>query len=188
MGSAFSFDKQNINIRRLGQSDIRLESKAHGEGTMEKVRQKEVQRFQDDLLGLNAHGIFVSLHSGIVGKGEVELEQLANGKFAVFLSNNNYDISIIHDFVQLFYRLDQICNVKQGSEEDVSIKVSPETMRRVQLYLKDFTGKVSTIKSHLKEGLSVLNEMTFDMIERALMGKMSVVASPSTPPESAAES
>ncbi|MGQ3144835.1 hypothetical protein, partial [Rhizobium oryzihabitans] len=73
----------DICIKRIGHPDVRVEVKSHGEQSGEKVRAKEVIRFQNDLLGLNTHGIFVSVYSGIVGKGEVELEPLANGKFAV---------------------------------------------------------------------------------------------------------
>jgi hypothetical protein len=34
------------------------------------------------------HGIMVSLHGGTVGRCGVEVEQLRNGLFAVFLSTN----------------------------------------------------------------------------------------------------
>ena len=184
----------DINIRRIGHADVRLESKAHGEGTGEKVRAKEVLRFQSDLLGLNAHGIFVSLYSGIVGKGELEIEQLANGKFAVYLSNNKYDVGIIQDMLLLLYRLDKITSGAaggdgEGEESEPVIRVPQETMRRVQLFLKDFAGKVAVTKTHLKDSLSLLSELTFDLLERMLLGqavplKDEVLSPPlpSTPP------
>jgi hypothetical protein len=181
----------DINIRRIGHADVRLESKAHGEGTGEKVRAKEVMRFQSDLLGRNAHGIFVSLYSGIVGKGELEIEQLANGKFAVYLSNNKYDVGIIQDMLLLLYRLDKITSgagggSAGGDEAESVIRVTQETMRRVQLFLKDFAGKVAVTKTHLKDSLSLLSELTFDLLERMLLGQaVSLKADdePSTPPQ-----
>lgn len=170
----------DLNIKKLGHTDVRLESKAHGEGTGEKVRAKEVARFQSDLLNMNAHGIFVSLHSGIVGKGEIEIDVLANGRFAVYLSNNKYDTGIIQDMLNLIYRLDRVKGVRgvhnQGSEgefrqeDEDCVRVSLETMQRVKLYLKDFGGKVSTLRTHLKEGIAILNELTFETVERMLLG------------------
>lgn len=167
----------DINIRRLGHADVRLESKAHGEGTGEKVRAKEVARFQSDLMGLNVNGIFVSLHSGIVGKGEMEIDQLSNGKFAVYLSNNKYDVGVIHDMLMLLYRLDKITAAAAGEGDaaiDDTIKVPQETMRRVQMYLKDFAGKVAVTKTHLKDSMSLLSELTFDVLERLLLGQLTV--------------
>lgn len=159
----------DINIRRLGFPDVRVESKAHGEGTGEKVRVKETVRFQSDLLAMNSHGIFVSLFSEIAGKGKIEFEVLPNNKLAVYLSNNNYDVDMIHDVLQLIYRVDSITQA-QGGGEGGHVKIAPESMARVQLYLKDFAVKVQTTKTHLKESLSLLNELTFDLIERVLMG------------------
>jgi hypothetical protein len=169
-GQAHSCD---IVVKRLNCPDIRIECKNHGEQTNEKVRAKEVSRFQNDLLGLNTHGIFVSLHAGIVGKGEVELEQLANGNFAVYLSNNQYDVGIISDMVALLYRLDKIIRQRESGDEGqgVVIKVSAESMQRARLYLQDFGSKVSKTKTHLKESIALLNEITFDMVERILLGQ-----------------
>jgi hypothetical protein len=165
-GQAHSCD---ICVRRVGHPDVRIESKAHGEQTGEKVRNKEVERFRSDLLGLSAHGIFVSLHSGIVGKGELELEQLSNGKFAFYLSNNNYDVSVIHDVVALVHRLDEVLARHDGDDGSL-IRVRAETMKRCQLHLKDFSGRVASAKTHLREALNLLSELTFDTIERELLG------------------
>lgn len=82
-GTAHACD---INIRRLGFPDVRVESKAHGELTGEKVRVKETNKFQSDLLAMNSHGIFVSLYSEIAGKGKIEFEVLSNNKLAVSTS------------------------------------------------------------------------------------------------------
>ena len=59
----------DMNVKRIGHPDIRIESKAIGENTNEKVRTCAVEKFRNDLLSTDSHGIFVSLYSGIVGKG-----------------------------------------------------------------------------------------------------------------------
>jgi hypothetical protein len=165
----------DLLVRRLGHPDVRIESKAHGEQTGEKVRAKEVMRFRSDLLGLGSHGVFVSLHSGIVGKGEVELEQLSNGRFAVYLSNNGYDVGIIHDMLRVVYQLDALTgNADVAGEcpsgQSAAIRVGADVMRRVQLHLQDFGGKVALVKQHMKESVALLNELTFDRVELLLMG------------------
>ena len=163
----------DINISRIGHADVRVESKAHGEGTGEKVRTSEVEKFKRDLMGLNAHGIFVSLHSGIVGKGEVEFEQLSNGKFAVFLSNNRYDVGIMHDMVKTMHMLDRLFADARGEREEgenACVRVPRETMRRVQDYLRDFARRVSETKTHLKDSMALLSGLAFDQLESLLLG------------------
>jgi hypothetical protein len=162
----------DISVRRLGFPDVRIESKAHGQQSGEKVRSKEVERFREDLVSLNAHGIFVSLYSGIVGKGAIELEMLASGKLAVYLSNNGYDIDLIHDVLRLIYRIDRMGSPSDaGCRDDTTSRVvSNEALRRVQLYLKDFGVKVARVRTHLKDSISILSDMAFDAVERLLCG------------------
>lgn len=161
----------DISVKRLGHPEVRIENKAHGQGTNEKVRAKEVARFCSDMLGLQCHGVFVSQHAGIVGKGAIEVELLPNGRVAVFLSNCEYNVDIIYDMLQVIYRLDKIIGDRDSSEGNGgALRVTAEAMQRVTQYLKDFTTKVTTAKTHLRESLTLLSELTFDMIERVLMG------------------
>jgi hypothetical protein len=165
-GHSFSCD---IAIKREGQPTVRIESKAHGYGTQEKVRYKEVEKFQRDLLQANNHGIFVSLFSGIVGIGNVEVQQLPNSKFAVYLSNNHYDVETIIDMVQLLYKLD---NIVCGAKDDGShLRVTIEAMTRIKMCLQDYSKKINSVKAHMRDSIAILNEMQFDMIESVLMGQ-----------------
>ena len=164
----------DISIKRLGYPEIRVENKAHGLGTAEKVRAKEVARFCNDLLGLNCSGLFLSQHAGIVGKGECEVELLSNNRVAVFISNCNYNMDLVHDMLQVVYRLEKIISKHteaSGGDGNAYIRVTPEAMQRVGVYMKDFTNKVGTAKTHLRETLSLLSELTFDAMERVLMGQ-----------------
>jgi hypothetical protein len=156
----------DILIKRDGFPDIRIESKAHGRDSGDSVRVSEVKRFESDLLGLNNHGIFVSLYSGICGKGAIEIELLPNNKFAVYLSNNNYDGDIIKEMIQLIYRMDRFTT---GSESG-DIKISTDTMMRVKSYLTDFNRKIDELKISLKNNIRILNEITLDIIEKTLTG------------------
>ena len=169
----------DMRIKRLSHPEVRIESKAIGQETGEKCRHRDVAKFQSDLMGLNAHGIFVSLHAGIVGKSDVEVELMANNRFAVYLGNNNYNIDQINDMLQLIYRLDKV--VRRGCEdsEDADegfIRVSPEAMKRVTQYCKDFASKITAARNHMKESMGLLSELTLDAIEKVLLGQMAITA------------
>lgn len=161
----------DIVIRRLGDyPDVRIEAKAHGEESGQKVRSAEVKRFKDDLLGLHQHGIFVSLHTGIVGKGAVDIELLSNGKYAVFLSYNDYDGQTIYDLIQLIYQLDKH-TASDSRVVDDALRVTPEKLGKIQSYIRDYISKLTQIKTHLKESLSLISEMHLSAIEQVITGQ-----------------
>lgn len=152
----------DILVRRINFPDVRIECKAY----KDRVKTSEVQKFQSDVTRLSCHAIFVSLYSGICGKTNLELEQLANGKFAVYISNNNFDIDTVVEFIHLLYRLDSLTS----SDNNASLSISAESVSRVQALLSDFTKKLGTIKTHMKASLNLLNELTFDMVEKIITG------------------
>lgn len=156
----------DIAVKRSNYPTIRIDSKAVGANTTGKVKTSDVEKFQRDLLELNNHGIMVSLFSGIIGIGNVEIQQLPNGKFTVYLSNNNYDIDMIIDMIHLLYKLDGIVNSNEKSE---MLMLTTETMMRVKGYITDYTGKICSVKSHMKESINILNTIQFDLIEAALL-------------------
>ena len=159
----------DIVIKRDGYPDVRVESKAHGKETGENVRVAEVKKFESDLLALNNHGIFVSLYSGICGKGNFEIELLPNNKFAVYLANNNYDGDTITEVLRLIYKLDRFTS---GPDSD-NITISTDSMMRIKAYLTDFNRKIDDLKTSLKNSIRILNEITLDLVEKALTGHIS---------------
>ena len=162
-GIAHSCD---ILISRDNHPDIRIESKAHGQFNSDKVRTKEIEKFERDLLELNNHGIFVSIFADITGKGSIEINQLSNAKFAIYLSKNLYDCNIIIDMMYLLYKLDNIINT---TETNSNISLTPENILKIQNIIKLFTTKINTVKSSLKDSISVLNSISLDTIELILL-------------------
>lgn len=152
----------DILVKRDGYPDIRIESKAHNEN----VRVAEVKKFENDLLTLHNHGIFVSLYSGICGKNALEIELLPNNKFAVYLSNNNYDGDMITEIIRLIYTLDQFT----ASSDSENITISTDAMMRIKAYLTDFNRKIDELRTTLKSSIRILNEITLDLIEKTLTG------------------
>lgn len=152
----------DILVQRTGFPDIRVESKAHGRDNGRNVNPAEVRRFEADLLGLDSHGIFVSLYTGISGKGPIEIELLPTNKFAVYLSNNNFDGDTIKEYVNLIYKLDQFTNESDG------LTISADAILRIKNHLTDFSLKIASIKSSLKTTLATLSDISFDVIEKIL--------------------
>ncbi|MEW5314998.1 MAG: hypothetical protein WDW38_006455 [Sanguina aurantia] len=142
----------DISIKRLGHPEVRVECKAHGEQTGEKVRARETARFQSDL-------------------PDLAIEMLPTGKFAVYLGNNQYDVGVIECMLHLVYRLEAATvTTLDGRAGAGTVSVTPEAMQRVQLMLKSCGDKVHAIKVHLRSALTILTDMTFDMISRTLLG------------------
>jgi hypothetical protein len=173
-GLAHSCD---ILVQREDFADIRVECKAHGQTTGEKVRTKETEKFERDLLELNNHGIFVSIYTDIVSKGSIEIVQLPNAKFAIYLAKNMYDCDTIKDMIHLLYKLDDIITT---SNTNSNITLSPETILKIQNIIKTTAAKLNTVKNSLKESISVLSSIGLEQIEMALSNFQQDSAS--TPP------
>jgi len=156
----------DILIKCKNKPDIRIESKAHGLNNGEKVRQKEVEKFERDLIHTNNHGIFVSLYSNIVGKTSIDLIQLSNGKFAIYLSNNNYNIENIIDSMNIIYKIDSI--IQNSSNNDKFI-ISLETMTKLKSLINDNNTKINSVKLHLRDSINILNDLTLDMIDKLII-------------------
>jgi len=167
----------DILVQRDTLPDIRIESKAHGQHTGEKVRTKEIEKFERDLIELNNHGIFVSIYTDITGKGSIEINQLSNAKFAIYLSKNMYDCSIIIDMIYLLYKLD---NIITTSTNNSNITLSPENILKIQNIIKSFTAKINSVKTSLKDSISILNSITLEQIELILLEQLKQNNSSST--------
>lgn len=162
-GIAHSCD---LLIQKTDSPNIRIDNKAYGELNSRKVTTDEVNKFERDLLELNEHGICVSQFSDIVGKGSIEIKQLPNYKFAIYLANVNYNIPFIVDMLYLIYKLDAFT---ASNTSDSHISLTPDKIILIQNIIKDLTSKINSIKSTLKDTITQLNSLTFDSIELLLI-------------------
>ena len=117
---------------------------------------------------LDNHGIFVSLYSNIVGKGELELEQLSNGKFAIYLSNNAYNMDLIVDMIQLLYKIDKITDMHNA---EGGVILTTETMIRIQRIIKENNNKILSLKSHLRQCVQIVNDIELDIVTDIITGQ-----------------
>lgn len=156
----------DLNVRRQGRPDVRIEVKSHGELTGAKVGVKETTRFRSDLLSQNASGVFVSLYSDIVGIGKVEIQVLPNQKLAIFLSKNYFDVETISDMLQLIYTLESYMMRATGAADPDSdsgqvMRVGAEDMVTLQRHMDEYGEKVKTVIGSLRNSIILLKEMTF---------------------------
>ena len=129
------------------------------------MRTREIEKFERDLLENNNHGIFVSVYSDITGKGSVEITQLPNAKFAIYLSKNMYDCDMISDMIYLLYKLDDIIST---SATNSNLTLSPEMIMKIQNIVKSFAAKLTTVKTLLKDALALLNTIIMEQINMLL--------------------
>jgi hypothetical protein len=163
----------DIMVERMGYPTIRIESKAIGIDRNVKVPKVDVEKFKRDLIHTNNHGIMVSLHSGIVGIGKTEVTQLSNGKFAVYLSNNEYDIDIIVDMMHVIYKID---NAIKSTNSIDGVVVRNDDIARMRTYILDCVNKIQSAKNHLKESMRVLSDVHLEILERTIMGNSDGIA------------
>lgn len=157
-------------IHRLNYPPVRIEIKNHGKNTGEKVRTSHVEKFRRDLMECESSGILVSLHSAIVGRSDfLELEQLPNGKFAIYLPNNEYNMQIIIDMLHLIYRLESV--MKNDDDSSSHLQISKENLIKMENYLNDFALKISSVKNQMKQSLIILNEITVDVITNIIINQ-----------------
>ena len=155
----------DIVVKKIGHGDIHIDVKNY---SGEKVRQKEVDKFVSDLNGLDCSGIMISTNSGIVGKGDLEFEQLSCGKYAVYISSNKYDVDMMIEFIRILHVFENL------TKTDESISISIETMQTVKNMVIDMKKKMDRVKTSLKTSLSTLNDINIDVIETLVLGNVKV--------------
>lgn len=158
----------DIVVKKDTKPTIRIECKAIGEQNNSKVGNRDIEKFQRDLIEQNNHGILVSFYSGIVGMSDYEIQQLPNGKFAIYLSNNKYDVDFIIGMIHLLYKLDTyvICS----SEDKGQIVLTEDTLLRVREIVNKNNERINQLKSYAKDSINILNQMQLDMINKAILG------------------
>jgi hypothetical protein len=155
----------DILVSRNNYPNIRIESKSYDETY---VSYTQVDKFKRDLIERNNHGIFVSISAKISNKGDIDIEQLINGKFAIYLSGNNYDIDFIINLIYFIYKLDSIFS----SFSDTHIVISPDTIVLIKDFILDTREKFSSIKERLRLCLNDINNIDMDKLENILLNQL----------------
>lgn len=165
----------DLVIACAGNPVVRIESKCYEQ----KVGVAEVDKFKRDLLETDDHGLFVSLTSGIVCRSNFEVERLSNGKFAIYMADNKYDIEAIVEMVHLLHRLDAIYAQSEDGEDTSSgsgdrtkdsITVSNEVLGKIQVHLRDWDKSIQAVKRSMRNAIDTMSQVQLKMVEELILG------------------
>lgn len=168
----------DILVKKVGENHICLEIKTQKSG---QIRTREIERFQSDILHMNRSGIFVSIHSGIVGRENFDFEFFPNGRIAVYLGNNNYDVNVIKEMVRVIHHLEAV-TCRRACD---GVHISSEHLAKILELVKDECRKLENIKRHVKQTIAMLNDSTISAILKCItdlsinpIGSQSPIANP----------
>lgn len=150
----------DICVKRTGYNDVRIDVKNY----TEKVPQREIDKFRSDLNTLQCSGIMLCTKNGIVGKKNLEFEQLPCGKFAIFLTNNNYDMSIVCEAIRLIYFLE---NATEPEDAGV-IQLNSDKLSIINASIGDWKKRLSNFKTVMKTAMNTLEGIDFTSLENIM--------------------
>jgi hypothetical protein len=161
----------DIAVARVGSPLVRIESKCYEQ----KVGVAEVDKFKRDLLETNDHGVFVSLTSGIVCRSNFEVERLSNGKFAIYLADNMYDVDAIIEMIHLLHRLDSLHAQNSENNNDIDrngVVITNEVLHKVQAHMRDWDKSIQAVKRGMRNAIDALSQVQLKMVEELILGTL----------------
>lgn len=150
----------DIVVKCDGYENIHIDVKNYEAGG--KIRTSVVEKFRNDLIGLNTSGIMISLWSGIVSKSDIEIEQLPTGKFAIYLSNTGNNVDVLVEFVYLLHKLEKMLSSD-------GVLISSDTLENIRNIVIENVKKMGEIRTHLTKSISILNDMNISAINQLIM-------------------
>jgi len=144
--------------------DIRIDNKKY----TSTVPMKEITKFKGDLDLHNCHGIMISMTTGIVGKGNtIDIEQLANGKLAIYLSNIGENVDMVIDAMAIIYRFHEIMKIST-EDNNTNIVLTATAISRLRTLIAEFTEKLWNVKIKMKDTMKLLNDVHDTLLKQLL--------------------
>jgi len=151
----------DILITRTDYPNVRIESKNYDDTY---ISHNQVEKFKRDLIERDNHGIFVSIKTKISNKCDIDIEQLINGKFAIYLSNNNYDVDFIINLLYFIYKLDSIFTTAKSN-----IVICPDTLLRITDFIRTARETFNTMRERLRLCINDINLIDMDLLENIIL-------------------
>jgi hypothetical protein len=133
------------------------------------VPKNEVEKFEQDVLLSNNHGILVSPFSNISGKMNFQIT-LINNKIAMYINNCNLDATDIENAIRIIYDLDRYLFTSEENDNNISIKI--ENLEQINTLILENIEKIKKVKSYLSLAIQQCDTNMFDSL-RQLLGIMS---------------
>ena len=165
----------DVHVKRAGMAGgVRVEVKSIGEYNGYKVPSRDVVKFQRDMSKHPTdHGVFVSMHGGIVGYGGFAFEQLPTGKFAIFVSEADKDLDRVAEMVSLLFKLEEVIAKEDdegGDTRDAGVSVPHERMAAVKKQVEAWSANIASARVYMRETCKLLDDMHLDLLETLLLG------------------
>lgn len=139
--------QMDILLTRQDCPPIGIECKADDYGN---VSHNEVRRFLANVNDTGRHGILVSLYNGISGYKNMDLHITDQGKIAMFLTENKFQMNQIEDCVRLMCKLDgYVSQIPKDTVHD-GIHISSARLESIRKAVSAWDNELKDLKKHLK--------------------------------------
>jgi hypothetical protein len=129
------------------------------------VNKDEVDKFIKDISNTEHHGIFISQHSGIVGKDNFQID-IHNKNILIYIHNCQYDITKINlavNVIDILYEKIINNNVNNNS---ISSELLKEINNEFQQLIITKEKLISNLKDYYKKTLENCNDITIPSLEK----------------------
>ncbi len=143
-------------IKREDMTDIMIENKCY----KTNIPRKEVDKFERDVRENNIHGILLSQTSGIANKDKFSYK-IGEGKMRVYISDVNYDTTIIKIAVNLIdcYEREIIRKREENKDQNVSEDEINEMKEKIEEHDKQVKEIIEEQETHCKKTIKRLENI-----------------------------
>ena len=150
-------------LKRINLKPILFENKDYSNN----VKKDEVDKFIRDISKNEHHGIFISQHSGIVGKEHFQID-IHNKNILIYIHNCNYD----HDKIKLAVNTIDTLSIKLMNIDSDNTTIPKEVIKQInidyQTFLRHKESILSTTKEYYKKTLDLLTQIKLPSLEKYL--------------------
>ena len=150
-------------LKRINLKPILFENKDYSNN----VKKDEVDKFIRDISKNEHHGIFISQHSGIVGKEHFQID-IHNKNILIYIHNCNYD----QDKIKLAVNTIDTLSIKLINIDSDNTTIPKEVIKQINIDYQTFLRQkeliLSTTKEYYKKTLDLLTQIKLPSLEKYL--------------------
>lgn len=149
-------------MKRKDKSPILFENKEYNCN----VNKDEVDKFIRDINNTECHGIFISQHSGIVGKDNYQID-IHNKNILIYIHNGQYDITKINLAVNAIDLInDKLININATNNNIISTELLKEINNEFIQLINTKEKILTNLKEYCKKTVDNCNDITFPSLEK----------------------
>jgi hypothetical protein len=148
-------------LKRKDKSPILFENKEYNNN----VNKDEVDKFIRDINNTEYHGIFISQHSGIVGKDNYQID-IHNKNILIYIHNCQYDITKINlalNAIDIIH--DKLINIT-NNDLTISAELLKDINNEFQQLINTKEKILNNLKDYYKKTIENCNDITLPSLEK----------------------